>query len=411
MTRTLRFGTVELNSTRERAGGHDFEDVPSLPPPAHLAHGTPWPLAALPPEVNAHRAAVARPFLDEISAIDHALTVPVSRQELDPEAEPLPPIDDIGTRTIMGIGAGAVGSAARVGRMEAPGARREPRATPDEPYSQWMPPVNDKPIPPRVIVSSSVAIAHGSRQVVPPIQLLHLPPEELRPELAFEFLPREPVRAKGKRTSSRSSSGYRVLGIFILAIAVAALAAYIGAMVFYAFSNSWVMPIVVSQSDDKVVSLKSGLAAQQNQRDRLAAELEETSRALAAQKDPRSEIAQKAGAQRKILEASIARQDEIIKGLEQSPYLRALADRAGVALVPYDNLDRVAPGTAVFGCRVAMVMCREVGRVLEILPGEVAFKHPRREKMMRGQLIELQLSAPDAAAQDVLFLGGAPLRF
>ena len=41
----------------------------------------------------------------------------------------------------------------------------------------------------------------------------------------------------------------------------------------------------------------------------------------------------------------------------------------------------------------------------------VAFKHPRREKMLRGQMIELQLSAPDAAARDVLFLGGAPLLF
>jgi hypothetical protein len=171
------------------------------------------------------------------------------------------------------------------------------------------------------------------------------------------------------------------------------------------------MPQVVSQSDDRVVYLKSGLAVQQNQRDRLAAELDETKRTTAAQKDQKSEVAQKASAQARILEASIARQDEIIRGLEQSPYLRALADRASVALVPYDNLAGVAPGTKLFACRVAMLMCKEVGRVTEILPGEVSFKHPRREKMMRGQMIEMQLSDSDGAEHDLLFLGGAPLVF
>jgi hypothetical protein len=217
------------------------------------------------------------------------------------------------------------------------------------------------------------------------------------------------TRGRGRRASS--SGGYRVLGVALLAVAVAALAAYVTTMVFFAFSTSWAMPVVVSPSDDKVVSLKAGLAAQQHQRDRLAAELDELARTLAAQPDPRSDVAQQASARRKILEASIVRQDEILRGLEQSPYLRAIADRASVALVPYDNLDRVAPGTKVLACRVAMVMCREVGRVREVLRGEVSFKHPRREKMMRGQMIELELSEPGAAARDVLFLGDAPLLF
>ncbi|HWU89299.1 MAG TPA: hypothetical protein VN253_18680, partial [Kofleriaceae bacterium] len=143
----------------------------------------------------------------------------------------------------------------------------------------------------------------------------------------------------------------------------------------------------------------------------LVAELDDATRTLAAQKDPASEAARQASAQRDVLRTAIARQDETIRGLQQSPYLRALADGATVALVPYDNLDGVAPGTAVVACRYAMVLCHEVGRVLEVLPGEVTFKHPHREKMMRGQMVELQLSEPDPAGEDVLFLGGAPLLF
>jgi len=483
MTRTLRFGAVDLRAPYERVDGHELEDRQTLVPPAHLAHGTPWPVNPVPPEVNdiASGARAARfdsepwppadprAFLDEEDEIDaDLLTTPVPRLELEGEPAPLPPmpvaaaplvieIDDVGTRTIMGVGPRAVRSVAKAGWVEAPLARREPRAAPRAASSQEMPSGIDRPSPPRVIVSPAATadrpsrrgIAHGSSQVrhLPVVRPSDIPPDPLpierpvapapvaaeiapprraapaaiaRPiapapapipdaEPAFELRPRASARVRRKHGSS--SVALRVLGVALLVVAVGSLAAYIGTTVFFAFSRSWVAPVVVSQSDDKVVSLRSGLAAQQTQRDRLAAELEEVSRALAAQKDPGSEVAQKASAQRKILQASIARQDEIIRGLEQSPYLRALADRASVALVPYDNLARVAPGTPVLGCRVAMVMCREVGRVREILRGEVTFKHPRREKMLRGQMIELELAAPEAAVRDVLFLGGAPLRF
>ena len=58
-----------------------------------------------------------------------------------------------------------------------------------------------------------------------------------------------------------------------------------------------------------------------------------------------------------------------------------------------------------------MMLCYKVGEVVEVLPGEVQFKHPHRDKIMRGQLVELKLDAEDAdaAADDVLFVGGKPL--
>src|SRR5262249_19590562 len=112
---------------------------------------------------------------------------------------------------------------------------------------------------------------------------------------------------------------------------------------------------------------------------------------------------------RDMLVASLAREDKIIAGLKQSAYLRALEDHAVVALVPYGNLDRIKKGTSLHACRVGMVWCREVGTVLEVLPGEVTFKHPHRDTQVRGQMIELRLDEVGAGEDDVLFAGGAPL--
>jgi hypothetical protein len=56
-----------------------------------------------------------------------------------------------------------------------------------------------------------------------------------------------------------------------------------------------------------------------------------------------------------------------------------------------------------------MVICHKVGSVLEVLPGEVQFKHPHKDKMLRGQMVELKLDNSSAAEDDVLFVGGRPL--
>lgn len=111
---------------------------------------------------------------------------------------------------------------------------------------------------------------------------------------------------------------------------------------------------------------------------------------------------------RERLTASIERQDKIIDGINQSGYLRALADGATVALVPYDNVDNVEEGTPLYSCRLEMLVCKQVGTVLEVLPGEVQFQHPRRDMVVRGRMIAMQMTDPDAAERDVLFAGGAP---
>jgi hypothetical protein len=117
-----------------------------------------------------------------------------------------------------------------------------------------------------------------------------------------------------------------------------------------------------------------------------------------------------ANALRDTLRTQLARQTEVLANLRSSAYLRAVDDGATVALVPYANLPNATPGATVYACRLEMVVCRSVGTIVSILPGEVQLRHPHRDSMMRGQMVELVVSG-DAAHADVLFLGGKPLWF
>lgn len=117
-----------------------------------------------------------------------------------------------------------------------------------------------------------------------------------------------------------------------------------------------------------------------------------------------------ASALRDNLRGSLTRQDAVLASLRSSAYLRAVDDGAIVALVPYASLSHATPGATVYACRLEMVVCREVGTVAQILPGEVQLRHPHRDSMMRGQMVELAVTG-DAAHADVLFVGGKPLWF
>jgi hypothetical protein len=116
---------------------------------------------------------------------------------------------------------------------------------------------------------------------------------------------------------------------------------------------------------------------------------------------------------RNTLKSSLERQDKIVGSLKQSAWIRAINDGAAVAFVPYANLPNAKKGAPLYACKLGMVFCRHVGEVLEVLPGEVTSKHPNRDKQLRGQLVELKLDEEDAdaAADDVLFVGGKPFIF
>jgi hypothetical protein len=116
-------------------------------------------------------------------------------------------------------------------------------------------------------------------------------------------------------------------------------------------------------------------------------------------------------AQRDALKASLQRVDAIIAGLKKSPYLRALDDQAQIAMIPYSNVSNAKKGTPLYGCKIGMLWCHKVGTVAEVLPIEVQVESPHGGKTQRGLMVELKLDDPDAAREDVLFAGGAPLGF
>jgi hypothetical protein len=353
--------------------------------------------------------------------------------------------------------------------------------------------------------------------------------------VAIGLGPRHPPRS---RRATAIIAAYRLLGFVVLAVIVVVLLGYIATTVFFMVSRTWIVPTVISPSDEHVLALQTELTTHQTQRDRVAAELADAERAVAAEErfqlafaaamaadlvarqaelvrvralatdasatrrnihganrafatqhgarlareyqarlvdrsgmiDGKLQLAQISGSSLALAEkqaeldtraaelaaavaglsalvasqpgnvplsydvltikrsydasklalakardtramhaAQLLRQQQLIDSLEQSGYLRALRDGASVAAVPYDNIANAGKGSPLYACRAAMLLCKRVGSVLEVLPGEVTLRHPHRARQLRGRMIELQLDEPDAARDDVLFVGGAPL--
>lgn len=411
---------------------------------------------------------------------------------------------------------------------------------PTRPYIQAPPVVMNAPA---IAAPAAPMIAHGSSPVTAPPPVIAPPPATV-PNLmpskwaVFEKLGLGAPALDPKKWTKHVVSAYRLLGFAILTIIVIVLIGYIATTAFFYVSNSWVEPLAVSASDEKVISLQAQVAAQQTSRDKTAAELEQAERAIVVQQEFQSEFekaiksdldgrkaalermhqlanaaastrssirrsnsayanassrqmaqewraglidrqqmlagkfqvaqisssnlnlaerqaeyetraadleaqtrsleallantsqqgalsydvlkikqdyeasrleTQKAIETRDMLKLALDREEKLLKSLQSSSYLRALSDHAQVAFVPYGNLTKVEKGRSLYACKLGMVICHKVGTVLEVLPGEVQFKHPHKDKMLRGQMVELKLDDNSAAEDDVLFVGGRPL--
>jgi len=108
---------------------------------------------------------------------------------------------------------------------------------------------------------------------------------------------------------------------------------------------------------------------------------------------------------------AIARQDRLLLSIHNIPYLKAAEQKLTVAFVPYANAGRASPGTPIYGCSLAVLFCRQVGRVEEALDGEVNDKHPFFNKDLRGLLVRADINNSKWDRSQVLFLGKAPLFF
>lgn len=109
------------------------------------------------------------------------------------------------------------------------------------------------------------------------------------------------------------------------------------------------------------------------------------------------------------LESAIARYDGLIASIRSSPWMEALERNLTVAFVPYDNLEAARPGQPLYACALSLVWCRPVGLVHRALQGEVKVKHPVRQQLLRGVMVELELPEPGHAREELLHLGGPPL--
>jgi hypothetical protein len=104
---------------------------------------------------------------------------------------------------------------------------------------------------------------------------------------------------------------------------------------------------------------------------------------------------------------------DAIATARQSPYyLNASGDkRLYFAFVPYDNQFNAKVGTAIYDCYLNMVLCRRVGTVKQIFLGEQDLTHPIFKTQIRGLTILMDLSRPNSAKSQTVFLGRKPLLF
>ena len=241
---------------------------------------------------------------------------------------------------------------------------------------------------------------------------------------------------------------YKVAGLVALTAILVGLIGFLVTNIFYFFDHTWVRPVVLSPTHQKVVDASTQLNDANLRESQLEAEkleiqasLEEIDRTVAADEAFLAEVGTsednpkapdqwlvKHEVERAKLDrdnqigrrvplharlTSLAKRSEeqlaMVHRLEQSPYLRAINGKVVLAFVPYQNLRNVKIGTKLYGCSWGLVACSPVGKVTATIDGEVQDIHPHDESVQRGMMVEIELSTPSAEGENVLFAGGKPL--
>jgi hypothetical protein len=241
---------------------------------------------------------------------------------------------------------------------------------------------------------------------------------------------------------------YKIAGLVALTAILVGLLGFLTVNIFYFFDTSWVRPVIIDSSHEKVVEVTNQLADAKLRAGQLATEklevdaqlkdldlvvqtdekfIAEVGNAVDAPKSPeqwllrrevdRAKLDKQTALGKRIplekrlenIKIRIVEQDKIIKRLEQSPFLKAADHSIVLAFVPYKNLeDDVTVGSKLYGCSWGLVRCSSVGKVTAILDGEVNGTHPHNDSAQRGRYIEIEVHGA-AAGSSVLFAGGKPL--
>jgi CII-binding regulator of phage lambda lysogenization HflD len=109
----------------------------------------------------------------------------------------------------------------------------------------------------------------------------------------------------------------------------------------------------------------------------------------------------------------IDRLHDAIEVAKQSPYyLNANGDkRHYFAFVPYNNQVNATVGAPIYDCYLNMAFCRKVGTVKQVFLGEQIINHPIFKNQVRGLTILMDLSHPESAKSQTVFMGRKPLLF
>ena len=240
---------------------------------------------------------------------------------------------------------------------------------------------------------------------------------------------------------------YKMAGLVALTAILVGLVGFLIVNIFYFFDHSWVRPVVLSPTYQRVVEASTQLADSKLRASQLATEklevegqLLELERVIAADDTFIAEVGSAADAPRSgdqwllrrelektrlekenmagkrvplgqridSLKLRIKDQDAVVNRLAQSPYLKAIDNKVTLAFVANQNLKNVKIGTPLYGCAWGLVWCHKVGTVKAVLDGEVQDIHPHDETVHRGLMLEIDVS-DWGASEAVLFAGAKPL--
>jgi hypothetical protein len=243
---------------------------------------------------------------------------------------------------------------------------------------------------------------------------------------------------------------YKIAGIVALSAILVGLLAFVTVNVFYFFNRSWVRPVILTENHAKVIEAgkqlsdaKALAASLESQRVETRASLAEIERLEATDEAYLKDVgtlAEREGIRtvdaamlrRKIdevtleradaldrevmltqrmkeLDARIAEQRDVLDGMAESPYVKALTHEVVVVFVPYQNRTNVTPGTPLYGCSWGLIGCSRVGKVLKVIPGEMQDVHPHDNSYQRGMMYEVDITDRSAGEEKVLFAGKKPL--
>ena len=241
---------------------------------------------------------------------------------------------------------------------------------------------------------------------------------------------------------------YKLAGIVALGAILIGLVFWVVVSIYYFFDSSWVRPVILGPRNEKVMAVVAEVAAEEDRLDRLevdrartVADLAQSDRVIATSTKyeaelgpaivaagttvaaalPRRQLDQavleregavdgkKAAALRlHQLDEDLVSQQAALDRLKANFYYRARNEKVVVGFVPYANLDAARPGATLYRCKWGLVRCSAVGKVINVLEGEVTDHHPHNDALKRGVMVELQLTDSSTGQESVLFAGSRP---